>query len=195
MTDEYVSPPELVFQIEDSTLPLAALEEIASTYPQSTGSPITILSKWGGPAATGLEVEVAVVIIASQLLRSIGSDVYELVKREIVSVYKKIRPTGPAREYQMAAMALIFESENKPDDVILRFCFPPGLSDAEILERWRNIESDFDRLKSEWFNRASNRQKVGAHNRISLSFDPQSGKWREIGHGGFIRNRSRDQSN
>ena len=148
MSADYVLPPRIVIVIQDNTLALSELEGFTAEYTTAGLAPVTIESRWGGPAADGLGVEIAVAIMAGELLRQVGSDAYGLAKRHILHLYHKIRPHSAARTYTMAALALVAESVD--DSVVLSFCFPPGMTDSEIVARWHDIEQNWARLMDEW---------------------------------------------
>ena len=178
MADSAVYPPEIVIIVEDETLLLSEMESLSSEYIYTMGAPVTITRRWGGPAASGHEVEIAVAVMAGQLLRQVASDAYELAKRHIAALYGKINPDSGARVYVDAAMALVTESDD--GSVILKFCFPPGLTDAEVLDRWHSIERNWRRLGDEWSRRV---REEGIRNisddgpvRVSLMLDA-TGEW------------------
>lgn len=137
---------------------------------------MTVRSHWGGPAAAGLDVDIAVAIFAPQLLPNITSDAYQLSKRHIMALYHKINPRNGARYYGTAVMALVVTSED--ESVALRFCFPPDLADAEVLERWRSVEQNWQRLCDEWSSRVRESLGRGAHQvSISLCWESANDEW------------------
>ena len=178
MVESAKYPPEIVIIVEDDTLSLSEIESFSSEYIYTMGSPVTITRRWGGPAASGPEIEIAVAVMAGQLLRQVASDAYELAKRHIAALYRKINPDSGARFYGDAAMALVTESDD--GSVILRFCFPPGLTDAEVLERWHSVEKNWRRLSDEWSQRVREEGKsnLGGDGpvRVSLTLDA-TGEW------------------
>lgn len=108
------APLEIV--IYDGTLSLGEVEELAGDYPWQTGNPLKIESRWGGPAASGPPwggPEIAVAIIAGELLRRITSDGYGRLKDFMLRAYKKIRTRNGARIYTEGAMALAVYSKTK----------------------------------------------------------------------------------
>ena len=172
----YESAPDIVIIVEDQTLRLSELDDFIAEYTGSTAARVTVTSQWGGPAASGLEVEIAVAILASHLLPNITSDAYQLAKRHIVALYHKINPRNPARYYGTAAMALVVTSED--ESVVLRFCFPPDLTDTEVLDRWRSVEQNWRRLCDEWSSRVRASLGRGAHQvSISLCWESARGQW------------------
>ena len=177
---DYALAPEVVIDIEDSSLPLSEVEDFIAEYTNVFAAPVTVRSHWGGPAASGLGVEIAVAIVVGELLRQVGSDAYNVAKQYISSLYHKINPQSAARTYNTAFLALVVEPEDDGDAPVLNFCFPPGLTDDEILARWHSIEQNWRRLSTEWTERL--RERVGDEGPrfdIDLDLDEESGEWRE----------------
>ncbi len=169
-------PPNVEIVIEDRALPLAELEEFIAEYTVLPGR-VNIYNRWGGVAAGDVWVEIAVAIMARDLLRTIGSDVYELVKQYLVSLYHKIRPSG-ARLYTVGRMALVVKSADGA--VTVNFCFPSELTDSDVHAIWRSVEENWERLTEEWSGVARGRHvEEGAHARIDLCLDVESGEWHE----------------
>ena len=176
----HVPAPEIVIIVEDNTLPLSEVEGFIADYTAAMGAPVTVTSRWGGPAASGLYIEIAVAIMVGELLRQVGSDAYELAKRHIRSIYHRIHTDSGARTYNTAVLALVSESDDESDSVVLYFCFPPGLTDADILARWQSIEQNWQRLSDEWSTRVDNRVRDKANRvRIDLCLNAENGEWHE----------------
>ena len=176
----HASAPEIVIVVQDGALPLSELEGFSADYTTGMAAPVTIRSQWGGPLADGLYIEVAVAIMVGQLLRQVGSDAYELAKGHIRSIYHKIRSDSGARTYGTAILALVAEDESESDSVALYFCFPPGLTEADILARWHSIEQQWRRLSREWSTQLDHRVRDHANRaRVDLCLDDETGEWCE----------------
>ena len=177
---DYVPAPDIVIDVEDSALPLADVEEFIVEYTNVFAATVTVRSHWGGPAASGIGVEIAVAIVAGELLRQVGSDAYNVAKQHISALYHKINPQSAARTYNTAFLALVVDSEDEGDAPELNFCFPPGLSDADILARWHSIEQNWDRLSNEWAERMRERSEDGdLRFSIDLDLNEETGEWYE----------------
>ena len=170
---------EIDIVVEDGTLPLSAVEESLGEHPVITGNQLLyrVTPTWGGPAASGLELEIAVLIIANQLLHHVGSDIYELAKQGLLSLYRRIlpRPSG-ARTYIDSRLALSIQDFY--GSVSLRFCFPADLDEGELAELWNNVEENWERLAAKWrdyledtFGDAPPMQSV------NLVFDRETESW------------------
>ena len=180
MSANYAPAPEVVIDIEDSSLPLSEVEDFIVEYTNVFAAPVTVRSHWGGPAASGLGVEIAVAIVAGELLRQVGSDAYNLAKQYISSLYHKINPQSAARTYNTAFLALVVEPEDEGDAPVLNFCFPPGLSDDEILARWHSVEQNWSRLSNEWAKRVRERaEDEDLRFDIDLDLNEETGEWYE----------------
>lgn len=170
---------EIDIFVEDQTLPLSAIEESLGEHPVITGNQLLyrITPKWGGPAASSLELEIAVLIIANQLLHHVGSDIYELAKQGIISLYQHIRPhPGGARAYVDAPLALSIEDFY--DSVSLRFCFPPDLKEGELAELWNDVEQNWERLSEEWRDSLEERSaETPPVYSVNLVFDRETRSW------------------
>ena len=164
----------------DQTLPLSTIDEVLGDHPVITGNQLRyrITPVWGGPAASGLDIEIAVLIVATQLLRDVQSDIYGLAKAGILSLYQHIRPSteGAARAYTDAVMALCIQGFYESTD--LRFCFPPDLTEGELAELWNDVEQHWEPLAEKW--RTYLEDRLGGRSSIhslNLVFDRDAGEW------------------
>lgn len=151
------APVELV--ILDSTLSLAEVESFASDYSVRFGSDVRIVSRWGGPAAGGIGwggPEIAVMIIAGELLRRTTSDAYVVFKQFLKDIYTKIRTRTTARWYVHGAFALGMDTASGQTRIL--FCFPEGLSADELDQRIRHVEDHCQQVLVEW--EAAGRREV-----------------------------------
>lgn len=168
---------EIDIIVEDGTLPLSAIEESLGEHSVITGNQLLyrITPTWGGPAASGLELEIAVQIIANQLLQHVGSDIYELAKQGILSLYRHIHPSA-ARSYIDCRLAL--SVQDFYGSVSLRFCFPADLEEGELAELWNDVEQNWEHLARKWRNYLEDRfgDEPSIHS-VNLVFDRESRRW------------------
>ncbi|MBI2913368.1 MAG: hypothetical protein HYY03_05560 [Chloroflexi bacterium] len=145
----FLAPVELV--IQDSTLPLAEVEPFATEYSVTFGSDVKITCRWGGPAAGGIGwggPEIAVIIIAGELLRRTTSDAYAMLKQFVKDIYTKIRTRTGARWYVSGVFALGMDSESGKTRVL--FCFPEAMSSRELDHRIGLVEAHGETVVKEW---------------------------------------------
>lgn len=168
---------EIDIIIEDGTLPLSAIDEVLGEHPAMTGNQLRyrITPTWGGPEASGLEMEIAVLIVATQLLRDVQSDLYALAKVGLLSLYRHIRSAG-TRGYPDALLAL--EVTDFYGSVKLRFCFPSDLAEGEVAELWNDVEQNWESVAERWRNYLADRFGGGPPtNSLNLVFDRETGEW------------------
>ncbi|MCY3881064.1 MAG: hypothetical protein OXG61_02980 [Chloroflexi bacterium] len=168
---------EIDIIVEDGTLPLSAIEELLGEHPVITGNQLLyrITPKWGGPMASGLDMEIAVLIVATQLLRDVQSDFYAMAKVGILSLYQRIRSSG-TRGYPDALLAL--EVTDFYGSIDLRFCFPADLAEGEVAELWNNVEQNWESVAERWRNYLEDRLGGRQHiNSLNLVFDRETGEW------------------
>ena len=155
----FQAPVELV--IMDSTLSLSDVEQFASEYSVRFASDVRIVSRWGGPAAGGIGwggPEIAVMIIAGELLRRTTSDAYALLKQFLKDMYGKIRTRTGARLYVKGAFALGMDSQSTKTRVL--FCFPEGLDADQLDLRIRQVEEHGQKVLAEWERRDKGEVRV-----------------------------------
>src|SRR3990170_2368406 len=157
---EFVAAPvEIV--IVDSTLSLGDIEPFAADYSVRFGSDVRITCRWGGPAAGGIGwggPEIAVMIIAGELLRRTTSDAYAVLKQFLKDIYGKIRTRTGARLYVNGAFALGMDSQSSKTRVL--FCFPEGLNADQLDLRIRRVEEQGQEVLGEWERRARGEVRV-----------------------------------
>jgi len=155
----FLAPVELI--IVDSTLSLAEIEPFAADYSVRFGSDVRITCRWGGPAAGGPGwggPELAVMIIAGELLRRTTSDAYTALKQFLVNTYRKIRTRTGARWYVDGALALGIDSETSTTRVL--FCLPEGLTASELNQRLGLVEQHCMKVLAEWEGKARGEVRV-----------------------------------
>ncbi len=157
---------DITIVIEDGTLPLAELEGFVSEYTNLFGATVTIINRWGGPAASGLEVEIAVAVL--QLLKLYGTEAFDLAKVFLTEMYRRIGNSG-ARMYGEGRFALVVESEDHSTSLFL--CFPAGLTEEQLGATWDSVEQNWGRLVEEW---------TGKSRRVDLRLDLATGQWEVI---------------
>ncbi|MDE2932284.1 MAG: hypothetical protein OXS47_00270 [Chloroflexota bacterium] len=168
--------PDLEILIRDQVLPLEHLEPLITDYTNIEAGTVRTTNRWGGPAAGGLGgVEIAVIIVVTALLQMTTRDLYELVKGHIVAFYRGVKADTGARTYSDGLLALLVEGSPS-----LQFCIPAGLTEAGILERFRSVEENWERLAAEWAEKARDYDAP-----ISLCMDEETGDWIECGDYGY----------
>lgn len=170
-----VKPPpggnDLEIVINDASLPLSDVEDFAREYTTRLGSDVVIRSRWGGPLAGGPGwggPEIAVAIVAGEVLRRFASDGYSLVKQFALRAYSKIR-TRDVHWYVDGALALGVRSENGALTVL--FCFPDSLSDEQLSERITLLESHATEVLKRW--------ESSGRSEVKVCWDASRGTWDE----------------
>ena len=167
---------ELEVGIKDGTLSLGALEPLVSEYTNVLAAPVKIVVMGSGPAAAVGVFDVAVYITVGALLRRFVGDAYQLVKRHIVALYPRI-DSSDAHTYNLGRLAMVVDDAK----VTLRFLFPAGLSETELLARLQNVEDSWPQLLADWAGRVRERPSGGEPGTpvVDLIMDVNTGEWVE----------------
>jgi hypothetical protein len=174
------SPSDVTIIIADSTLDLSEIQSFASEYTVRFGANVGVVSRWGGPAAGGIGwggPELAVMVIAGELLRRTTSDSYSMLKAFIRRIYGRIRTRTGARLYSAGALSLVVESDRK--SLRLLFCLPEGLDAMELDERLMTAGRDLESLLTEWESKPWIQEPSHLPTDIKLCWSEQLSAWTE----------------
>lgn len=179
----YVPFPDLEIFVQDNSLPLADVEDLASKYTVTTAAQVRLTFRWAGPAAGGPGwggPEIAVIIVMGELLRRGTSEAYDLVKSFILEVYSRIRTRNAARSYTEGAFALAVDGGEEAR-VRLLFCFPEGLDKTSLSKRIRLVEQHSEQLLGEWIETLSRKAEGGWSGlaKVRLCWKEDLEKWVE----------------
>ena len=182
--DEVGGLPDLTIEVVDHSLSASELDAFAADYTPSTCATVTVHFQWGGPWASGMGVDIAVVVVATSLLSgfmgAMAADAYAQVKGFVARVLPMIKTDPEETRGFYSPLAIAFESRRVP--LRIEFLLPRDghgqvSTEATIDEIFGVAASEL----SEWEARLeSELRSDDMLVQIRLARDEDSGIWNEF---------------